>query len=144
MKPELLIALASVVVSIMAFGLSWSADARAKVAARAQLFLTLRTRFLSVIENLPPTFRDPNWDASDKEGRSAAIRYWHHAFDEWFVTNCLDEKLMRNLWDQYYSEAVLSGQGIIPKTALSVLDLSVITNQPDKLVDHLCHTFPLN
>ena len=109
MNLEIWIAGASLIVSVWAFGLAWSADARAKVAARAQLFLTLRTRFLDVLEDLPPNYMAPDWDASSPEHRAAAIRYWHHAFDEWYVTKRLDKKLMQQLWDQYYSEATLAG-----------------------------------
>jgi hypothetical protein len=52
---------------------------------------------------------DSDWDASIPEHRAAAIRYWHHAYDEWYVTNRLDDKLLKSLWEQYYSKAVLGG-----------------------------------
>jgi hypothetical protein len=109
MNLEIGIAGASLIVSVGAIMLALSADARAKVAARAQLFLTLRTRFLDVLEDLPANYMAPDWDASNPEQRAAAIRYWHHAFDEWYVTERLDKKLMHQLWAQYYREATRAG-----------------------------------
>ena len=85
------------------------ADARGQVAARTQLFLDLRTRFLGLLEDLPPNYRSPEWEPSDPKHREAVVRYWHHAFDEWYVTRRLNEKLMRPLWDQFYCNAILTG-----------------------------------
>jgi hypothetical protein len=109
MDPEIWIAAASFVVSSLAFWVAWRADLRGQVAARTQLFLDLRTRFLEVHSGLPAQYRDPNWDASDPAHRAAAVRYWHHAFDEWYTTRRLNERLMRRLWDDYYVNAVCAG-----------------------------------
>src|ERR1700745_1295631 len=109
MNSEVWIAGASFVVSVGAFLISWRADDRSKVAARAQLFLDLRTQFLKILEDLPPSYADPDWHATDPDRRAAAIRYWHHAFDEWYLTQCLNKRLMSQLWDQYYSSAMLAG-----------------------------------
>ena len=109
MKPEVWIAGAALIVSVCAFWLSWRADTRGQVASRTTMFLNLRTRFLDVLEKLPPQYGAPDWDASSPNDRAAAIRYWHHSFDEWYVTTQLNEKLMRQLWTEYYSEAIFHG-----------------------------------
>src|SRR5262245_52628353 len=109
MPAEAWIAGASFVVSVCAFWLAWRADSRGQVAARSQLFLDLRAQFLKVLEDLRPGFWEPGWEPSDPEHKAAAMRYWHHAFDEWYVTTQLNEKLMRQLWDQFYRKAVLAG-----------------------------------
>lgn len=108
-NPTLAIALTSAIVAIAAFILSLRTDARAKVAARTKLFLDLRDRFFEVHKGLPNTYADPDWYPSTLEERTAIIRYWHHAFNEWYVTTCLDDKHMRLLWNKFFSDAVLSG-----------------------------------
>lgn len=109
MTSEILIAGASLFVAISAFWLSWHADARGEIVVRTQLFLALRTRFLNVLEDLPSQYADPDWQASDSEESASAIRYWHHAFDEWYITTRLNDKIARQLWEQFYSKAVLAG-----------------------------------
>ena len=111
MDSETWIAGASFVVSACAFVMSWNAESRGRTAARTQMFLDLRTRFLDVLEKLPPRYREPDWLATDPEERAAAIRYWHNAFDEWYVTRRLNDRLMRQLWDGFYSTALVAGLG---------------------------------
>lgn len=109
MNAELWIAAASFVVAASAFWLSWQSEARSQLAARTQLYLDLRTRFLHVLEGLPAKHTEPDWDASSKEDHAAAVRYWHHSFDEWYLTRWQNQKLMGTLWDEFYSKALLSG-----------------------------------
>ena len=40
---------------------------------------------------------------------AAVLAYWHHTFDEWYVTNHLNHKHMKELWDEFYAPAILSG-----------------------------------
>jgi hypothetical protein len=109
MTPEAWIAAGSLVVSAIAFVTALRADARGQAVTRTQIFLDLRTRFLDVLEGLPPEYRDPSWDASDPAHRAAAVRYWHHAFDEWYVTRRLNAALMKGQWDSFYLPAIRSG-----------------------------------
>jgi hypothetical protein len=105
------IAGASFFVAACAFWLSWRSDIRGRAAARSQLYLELRTRFLKILEDLPPEYQKPDWTASDPKHREAAIRYWQHAFDEWYLTTQLHEKLMRPLWDKFFRRMVRAGLG---------------------------------
>lgn len=109
MEPEGWIAGAAFIVSACALWLAWRTEARGQIAARTQLFLDLRTRFLSVLEQLPAAYRDPDWHATEPAERAAAIRYWFHAFDEWYVIRRLYPKLMRQLWHEFYAQAILAG-----------------------------------
>jgi len=111
MDPEAWIAGASFVVSVCAFAISWRTELRAQTAARTQMFLDLRKRFQDVLEKLPPRYREPDWLATDPKERAVAIRYWHNAFDEWYVTRRLNDRLMRPLWDGFYSTALVAGLG---------------------------------
>lgn len=98
-----------IVVAILALFLSWSADRRAKDAARSRLFLDLRAQLVQVHEGLPSTYRDPTWTPTEIDEKHAVRRYWYHAFNEWFITNRLNRRHMKELWDQYYADAVLAG-----------------------------------
>lgn len=109
MEPEVWIAGTSLVVSIAALFLSLRSNHRAQITTRAQLFLNLRSRFLEVLQNLPENYADPNWVATTANDRAAAFKYWHHTFDEWYITNKLDRRLMFKLWESFYCNAILEG-----------------------------------
>jgi hypothetical protein len=100
-------AIAATVVALAAFLLSWRSDRRAQLLARTQMFLELRTTFLDVYQRLP-SFDKPASDYTSEE-KAAVLAYWHHAFDEWYVTNHLDPKHMKDLWNEFYAPAILAG-----------------------------------
>jgi hypothetical protein len=102
------IAAISMAMAILAFILSKRADSRAQAAARGQLFLALRSRFIQVHEGLPPNYYVTGWKPKEEE-MPAARRYWHHSFDEWYLTTRLNDKYMRELWDQYFSDNIFTG-----------------------------------
>jgi hypothetical protein len=104
---EIASAIASAAVALAAFFLSWRSDARAKVLARTQMFLELRTRFLEIYQRLPP-FDKPSSSYTPEE-KLVVLSYWHHAFDEWYVTNRLSQKHMKELWDEFYAPSILAG-----------------------------------
>lgn len=101
--------LAAVLVSVVALLVSLRADARAKTAARTDVYLSLRSRFLEVHAALPASYTDPNWMPTTPDEQSAVTRYWHHAYDEWYITKRLNAELLQDLWAEYYSKAILAG-----------------------------------
>jgi hypothetical protein len=109
MEPQVWIAAASLIVSIAAIYLSIRSNHRAEVTTRAQIFLSLRTRFLEVLQALPDNYADPDWSASTPDDKAVAIRYWQHTFDEWYITNKLNRSLMFDLWQSFYSKSILDG-----------------------------------
>lgn len=40
---------------------------------------------------------------------AASGRYWHHAYDEWYVARRLNPKLMGRLWNEFYIPSIRSG-----------------------------------
>jgi hypothetical protein len=100
-------AAAAAAVALAAFFLSWRAERRAAALARTQMFLELRTKFLGVYQQLP-SFDKPASDYTPEE-RAAVLAYWHHTFDEWYVTNHLNYRHMKKLWHEFYAPAILSG-----------------------------------
>ena len=106
---KLTVAIAALPISIFAAIMSIRADRRARIAALTQTYLTLRTRFIGVHEKLPSSYSSPTWRVRDKNEDAAVSRYWHHAFDEWYLTNRLDQPLLSKLWDDFFKDAVVSG-----------------------------------
>jgi hypothetical protein len=106
-KLEVGIAMASGAIALAAFFLSWRTDQRAKALARTQMFLELRTRFLEVFRRLPPFDKASSEYTPDE--RTAVLTYWHHTFDEWYVTNRLSHRYLKELWDDFFTPAVLAG-----------------------------------
>jgi len=104
-------AIAALPVSIAATYISMRADARSKVAAKTQVYLALRSRFIEVHEQLPASYSDQGWRPVTEAEKGAVARYWHHAFDEWYITTRLDHALLSSLWRDFFSGAVLSGLG---------------------------------
>src|SRR5215510_5856518 len=107
MNPEVEVAAASAAIALAAFFLSWRADRRAAALARTQMFLELRTKFLEVYKRLP-SFEKSASDYTPEE-KAAVLAYWHHTFDEWYVTNRLNHKHMKELWDEFYAPSILAG-----------------------------------
>jgi hypothetical protein len=107
MEAQDIIALSSAAIALAAFFLAWRADARARELAVVQMFLALRSRFLDIYLKLPPPAKVAS-AYSDNE-KAAVLAYWHHAFDEWYVTTGLSHRLLKRLWQGFYAPAVLSG-----------------------------------
>ena len=98
---EIVISIASVVISLSAFILSFVLSAQNKKNTRNNLFLGLRQRFIDILEDLPPRFREKDWQP-EKDENNAIARYWHHVFDEWYLTNYLGDKMTKKLWSDYF------------------------------------------
>lgn len=107
MDAQQIIALSSAAIALAAFFLAWRADARAKELALVQMFLALRSRFLEIYLKLPPPAKEAAaYTADDK---AAVLAYWHHTFDEWYITTKLSHRFLKRLWEGFYAPAVLSG-----------------------------------
>ena len=109
MGPSDWIALSSVVVATIALVVALWADSRGRAATRTQMFMQLRTSFIDVLQALPPQYRDPDWRPTTPADIAAAARYWHHAYDEWYVSRRLNPALMGELWLTFYRPAIVSG-----------------------------------
>lgn len=103
------IAFGTFVVTAAAVFVAYGVDVRGRALARTTLFLQLRSRFLEVLQNLPPAYRDANWIPTSPSDVAASAQYWHHAYDEWYVARRLNPKLMGRLWDDFYLPSIGSG-----------------------------------
>ncbi len=109
MSPEVLVALASLSVSAVALSLSGFAYSRASDMSRSNLFLALRSKFNEIYAGLPQGYRNPEWRAKNEEEKQAVRKYWHHCFDEWYLTTRLNKKYMHKLWNDYLADGVTAG-----------------------------------
>jgi len=109
----------TVIFSTVALILSLSNFYRSQVAARAQVFIEFRRKFIGIKENLPSWYAEKNiakcppykYDSSD--WRPIEV-YWQHSFDEWFISQKLDEKVLGRLWRLFYRDAIGNALKIIP------------------------------
>jgi len=83
----------------------------AQVVVRAQTYLDLKCRFLRISKDLEAVLSDP----PSREDFRAWHRRWlptyhcrQRAFDEWFLTQKLDRRVLGALWSNYYRGAAES------------------------------------
>jgi hypothetical protein len=88
--------------------ISESNASRSRTAAQADTFRNLRSTFAGIRAKLPPGCLSATDLPSTIEGRDALIRYWHNAFDEWFITKKLFPDELQRLWEEYYEDALRS------------------------------------
>ena len=127
MSSETWIAIGSLGVSAAAFFTALRADARAQAVTRTQIFLELREEFLTVLALLPPESLRLATPLTPEQ-HAAAVRYWHHAYDEWYVARELNASLMGRLWQRFYLPAIHAGLGHL--ALRRTLD-EILVTQPD-------------
>jgi hypothetical protein len=99
----------SIPISILSLGVAFSSFRRTAIVSRAQLFISLRSRFLEIHKGLPDQLEDPNWEVQEGTSEWRAIeRYWYNAFDEWFVTTKIFSGDREELWKIFFSHAIQS------------------------------------
>jgi hypothetical protein len=99
------IALVAVFIALLAERRSRAVERRGAELQSAQVYLTLRTKFLEIFRDLGNLEqREP---ATPEEGR-AREAYWHHAYDEWLVATKLAPHAVPELWN-VFCEKTLTG-----------------------------------
>lgn len=94
-----LTALIAVVIAVIS-------ERRATAVAEAQVFLTLRSRFLDIYERMG----DVDEVTTKENEKAARFAYWHHSHDEWFIAERLAPRLFKPLWSRFFERAFASGQ----------------------------------
>jgi hypothetical protein len=96
----------SSVIAFIAILLAVGNERRSREVAKAQIYLALRDRFIGIYERLGDLDSDTTSDISTRLARQA---YWHHCFDEWFISNELARREMGDMWDGFYKSAIKAG-----------------------------------
>lgn len=109
----------TVLIAGLAFVAAWLTARATRLSAeisrssvRAVVFKDLRTSFNAFRDGLPEDLR--TWDPAN--GKVDVVKRWlRHSFDEWFITQQLDNEVFGPLWTSYYRDAqkTVLGQGVI-------------------------------
>lgn len=70
----------------------------------SKTYLDLRHNFYDIREKLPLPDKELT-----KENRSIFKLYWYQAFDEWYLTQKLSRDIFNELWNDVYSDVILTG-----------------------------------
>lgn len=101
-------AIASTLTAVVALIVAISSDRRSREALKVQTYLQLRAGFLEIYRQLGEL------DAAESEGIDVKLTreaYWHHAWDEFYVTKRLAPLEFLSLWDDFFRLAIKSGLG---------------------------------
>jgi hypothetical protein len=99
-------AAASTLIALIAVVIAIRSDRRSRQVLKVQTYLMLRAGFLDIYRELG-TLED--MAADDVRLALARAAYWHHAWDEWYISERLAPREFGGLWDGFFSVAVLSG-----------------------------------
>lgn len=95
----------SAVTALFAVVIAVRAEKRSRAVAAAQIYLELRSRFLEIYTKMGDLGRPSEND----EERAARYAYWHHCFDEWYISTRLAPQEFRSLWKSFYRSVQQSG-----------------------------------
>lgn len=103
---QVLTAIASLFIAVIAVALAIRSDKRSREAMRVQTYLELRSGFLDIFRDLGQLDQE---GTDTVELRLVREAYWHHAWDEWYITHALAPREFAALWDDFFADAVRSG-----------------------------------
>jgi hypothetical protein len=91
--------------ALVAVYMAVRAEGRSRKVGAAQLYLELRSRMISLYTQLGDM---DSTTATDAE-RKARAAYWHHCYDEWYLSTRLAPEEFGALWEDFYKQASRSG-----------------------------------
>lgn len=101
-----LIAIFSLVTSLLALVVAWKSYDNSKLNQRAAIFLDLRSRYNIIHELLPDyIFSSQNIPQTGTGDWKIIERYWLLSFDEWFISKYVISYDKEVLWSQFYKKA---------------------------------------
>ncbi|MCD5341551.1 hypothetical protein LR392_04825 [Arthrobacter sp. AK04] len=103
---QVLTGIAATVVAGFALRVATESDKRSREALKVQTYLQLRSRFIEIYRELGGLEEE---ETNEVELQLARAAYWHHAWDEWYVTNSLAPREFSDLWTGFFAGAVKSG-----------------------------------
>jgi hypothetical protein len=98
----------SSIIAFVAILIAVHNERRSREVAKTQIYLALRDRFIGIYEKLGDLDKDATSDISTRLARQA---YWHHVFDEWYISHELAPREMGDMWNRFYERAAKSGYG---------------------------------
>lgn len=111
-KPSVIVAIASVALSIIAALSAWNSAKEARVssaqASAAGTHIELMKDFDEVAQAIPMAYRDgdPPPPARGSNAWRAMTRYWYLAYKGWLTTKRFGNETLVALWDQRYQDLI--------------------------------------
>lgn len=123
-----IIALIISIVAIVFTGLEYK---RAERVNKVSDYLHLREQFYDTIKNIKSEYKTGKLKSvpADSPDWNAIARYWYFTFDEWYVTEHLNDSDLKELWSNYYEKVIVEA-GKIP--AYRQVACTLINNQFQK------------
>ena len=86
---------------------AWLSYKKSDGVERAQLYLSLRDRYLEIRRRVPDAAFTKEWDLEKNPKSKVELeQYWYNAFDEWYSTNKLNGGRHKVLWSDYFGPAI--------------------------------------
>jgi hypothetical protein len=95
----------SALTALIAVVIAIRSERRSREVLKAQMYLTLRQGFHDIYRELGDL---TGRSEEDTDLRMARQAYWHHAFDEWYISQLAPREL-GDMWNAFFKRATLSG-----------------------------------
>lgn len=100
----------SALTAFIAVVIAIRSERRSREVLKAQMYLSLREGFMNIFRELGDLTGRSEEDVHLRMARQA---YWHHAFDEWYISQLAPREL-GDMWDSFFRRAVQSGYAHAP------------------------------
>jgi hypothetical protein len=97
----------SALAALIAVYMAVRAEGRTRKVAAAQLYLELRSRLIGLYTQLG----DMDSVAVSDAERKARAAFWHHCYDEWYLSTRFAPEEFGSLWMDFYKDASRSALG---------------------------------
>jgi hypothetical protein len=95
----------SAMTALTAVTIAVRSESRSRKVAAAEMYLSLRSRFLE----LYPRLGDVEQPPATEDQRLARVAYWHQLLDEWYISTRFAPDEFGDLWDDFYKKAGQTG-----------------------------------
>ncbi|WP_433297526.1 hypothetical protein ACQP2F_41245 [Actinoplanes sp. CA-030573] len=98
----------STLIALIAVVIAIRNDRRSRQVIKIQTYLALRSRFIEIYQRLGK-LEDSRTPQDDVALRLTRQAYWHHCWDEWFISERLSPAEFGDMWKRFFSAAAESG-----------------------------------
>ncbi|WP_320775837.1 hypothetical protein [Streptomyces sp. CRN 30] len=91
----------SALAAMVAVYMAVRAEGRTRKVAAAQLYLEMRSRFIGLYTQLG----DMDSTVATAAEYKARVAFWHHCYDEWYLSTRFAPREFGDLWQDFYRDA---------------------------------------
>ncbi len=95
--------------ALSSFWFSYQSMRNAASVNKVNVILSLREEFNKISEKIDYRYKSEKWNKAEilpPEQNKAIHDYWFFTFNEWYITNKLNDSQLKELWDDYYSTVI--------------------------------------